>query len=279
VKLALFVKEQGGVRFTVPQICLSFCFIVSILLVIALTLNWLGSRNTTSQLTLVIFREYIPILWLAPALVFPFYWGELVASSQPVTGLKQSRIPFGVAIFIILAFSLPTTIVKGLYGSNRDVIWAQIITVTILAGLAAIYFTIQGLRVLWSLSRMQEGFAATPIQRRTTFLFLLLALCLWGFVVTYAYSFGTGIGIAFPNFALWYMSFFIYSSIAIAVMVFTMSPKAMKEAGVKMSAFLSGTTSGMASGASGASGADVEMAKSGSDEKIDGQMKGTSVEL
>jgi hypothetical protein len=279
VKLVLFIKEQNGLKATVPQICLFFCFIASIFLILQLTMNFLGSDNTTGHLTMVVFREWPSVVWLGAVLVFPFYWGELVASSQPVTGLKQSKIPFFVAIFIIIFFTLGVVIVKGCYGSNRDVIWAQIITITILVGLAAIFFTIQGIRVIISLARMQDGFAATPVQRRTTILFLVLALILWGFVVSYAYSFGTGIGIAFPNFATWLFFFPVYGAIAIAIMVFTLSPKTMREAGVKMSAFLSGTTSGMASGASGASGTDVEMQKNSSDEKIDGQMKGTSVEL
>jgi hypothetical protein len=129
---------------------------------------------------------------------------------------------------------------------------------------------------------MQEGFTKTSVQRRTTFLFLVLALCLWGFVVSYACSFASSLGIFTPDFVTWLAFFYVYQCISLAIIAFTLSPKAMKEAGVKISAYMSGTSgadSGIAS-----SNPDVEMSPqttgaAASDEHIDAQMSGTKVAL
>jgi len=207
VKLVLFVREQGGVRSTVPQICLFLCLLSTILFGITCTLNFLGSRNNTTQLTMIIFREFVLVTWIAPALIFPFYWGEVIASSQPVSGLSESKIPFIIAIVIIEGFTLAVMTVKGTYGSNPDVIKAQICTTAILVGLAGVYFTIQGLRVILVLRRMQDGFARTAVQRRTTVLFLCLGVLLFCFVADYSCSFAPGIGIIFPNFGLFFFVF------------------------------------------------------------------------
>ena len=283
VKFILFVSEQGGLRFSVPQLCLSLTFCAAVMAMLQVLLNPLGARNNTSQLTMIVFRELPSVLWILPTLVFPFYWGELVASTQPVAGLSASRLPFFFAAFLIFALTLAVVIVKGLYGSSRDFIYAQICTVTILAGLAALYFTFQGLRVIFSLARMQEGFTKTAVQRRTTVLFLVLALCLWGFVVSYAASFAPSLGIFTPDFITWLSFFWVYNCISLAIIAYTLSPKSMKEAGVKISAYMSGTASGIASSNS----PDVEMSsqslkknhQSASDEHIDAQMAGTKVAL
>lgn len=283
VKFALFVKEQNGLRFSVPQLCLSLTFVIAILLILQQTLNPLGGNNNTSQLTMIVFRELPNVLWIIPVLVFPFYWGELVASSQPVVGLKASRIPFFIASVIIVAMTLAVTILKGRYGSNRDVIYAQICMLTIISGLAALFFTIQGLRVIFALARMQDGFARTPVQRRTSFLVLVLALCLWGFVVSYACSFAPSIGKTY-DFLWWIYSFAIYAAISLLIIAFSLSPKAIKEAGGRLSAFVSGQSG--ASGTESASARDIEMGSGSgkkpaqqSDEHIDAQMSGTKVAL
>lgn len=289
-KFVLFVQQEKGLRFSVPQLCLGLAFVASVLLALGAVLNPLGSRNNTSQLTLVTFRELPNVMWLLPVLVFPFYWGELVASSQPVVGLKQSRIPFLGAAFLIFALTLAVVVVKGLYGSSRDFIYAQICSVTILAGLAGIYFTFQGLRVIISLGRMQESYTATPIQRRTTVLFLLLALCLWGFVVIYACSFAPSLGQTFPNFAAWLYFYSVLGGIALMVIALSLSPQAVKAAGARMGSIISGKDSAAASSAMrsdvqsrqtpDSSRNDVEMgAAKNSDGSIEDQMSETKVAI
>lgn len=234
VKLILFIQEQGGIQATIPQICLFLCIFTCIWYCIALTLNLFGSRDNTSQLTMVVLREWVFVVWIMPVIVFPFYWGELIASSQPVVGLKESKLPFLVAMFIIEGFTLAVVIVKGLYGSNPDLIRAQISTVVILTGLFGIYFVIQGVRVIIVLGKMQDGFGKTSIQRRTTFLFLCLAILLFGFTANFAVSFAPSIGV-FSEFFAFYMFFYVFAAFAMAIIVFILSPRALKEAGAKMS--------------------------------------------
>jgi hypothetical protein len=235
VKLILFIQEQGGIQATIPQICLFLCLFTCIWTSIALTLNLLGSRNNTSQLTMVVLREWTAVAWLMPVIVFPFYWGELIASSQPVVGLKESKLPFLVAIFIIQGLTLGTVIVKGLYGSNPDLIRAQICTVVILCGLFGIYFVVQGVRVIVALGKMQDGFGKTPVQRRTTFLFLCLALLLFGITANFSVSFSPTIG-DYQDFLAFFMFFpYVFAALGMAIIVFILSPKALKEAGAKMS--------------------------------------------
>jgi type III secretory pathway component EscS len=265
VKFGLFVKEQGGVKSTVPQICLFLCFFVCLWYPIATTLNFLGSRNNTSQLTMVVFREWGAVVWLMPVIVFPFYWGELIASTQPVVGLQESKIPFIVALVVIEFLSLAVFIVKGLYGSNPDLIKAQICSVVILSGLFSIYFIVQGIRVIVALGKMQEGFAKTPVQRRTTFLFLCLAALLLGFTIDYAFTFSSGLGIP-ADFLGIVLFWTVFGALAVAIIVFTLSPKALKEVGSSLSSKIfsgsvfSGTTS-QASRDGHSSGDMVEMDK------------------
>lgn len=287
-KLLLFVKEQGGLRLSVPQLCLGMAIIAAVTMIFSMTLNFLGSRNNTTQLTMVVFRELPSIFWVFAALVFPFYWGELVSSTQPVIGLKESRIPFLIAFILMFAMTCTVTVIKGLYGSNRDLIYAQLCMVTIILGLVGFYMLFQGLRVIISLARMQDGFARTPVQKRTTFVVLSLTVLLFAHCIAYACTFSAGIGIVFPDFMMWYFASFVITMLGLAVMVLTLSPKAMKEAGVKVSAYLSGV-SGTDSGIQSAN--DVEMGSksrtpasskatsNASDEQIDAQMSDTKVAL
>ncbi len=240
VKLLLFIKEQGFSLGSVPQICLIFTVFCSLFYAVSITLNVLGSRNNTSQLSMVVLRELVFTLWIMPAMVFPFYWGELVASTKPVSGLKEAQIPFYVAIFIIEGFTLAVAVVKGLYGSNPDVIRAQVGTITILAGLAGVYFTIQGIRIIFALSKMQDSLGRTPVQRRTTFLFICLGILLFGFTADFACGFSAYLGIMFPNFACYYLFYFVFAALALAVIVGALVPSALKK--VKVSAILSGTS-------------------------------------
>jgi hypothetical protein len=268
-KLVLFVREQGGLKATVPQICLFLCLWSALMFAIAVTLNFLGSRNNTSQLTMVIFREFVLVTWIAPALVFPFYWGEVVSSSQAVTGLSESKIPFISAIVIIEGFTLAVMVVKGTYGSNPDVIKAQLCVVVILVGLAGVFFTVQGLRVIFALRRMQDGFARTAVQRRTTSLFLCLGVLLFGFVADYACSFAAGIGIAFPNFGLFFIFFWGFGAMGLTIMVAMLSPKALRDAQQTITSALSRATSGI----------DDTGKSKGGDGDIDMQIKDTKIVL
>jgi uncharacterized membrane protein (DUF373 family) len=85
---------------SVPQFCMFTSFVSSVLYAISLNLNFLGCNNNTSQITMIVFREWIFVTWLAPVLVFPFYWTELV--SNPSTNLKAAKWPLIASVFIIL---------------------------------------------------------------------------------------------------------------------------------------------------------------------------------
>jgi len=239
VKYLLFVKEQGLEFSNVSQLCLLFTFWVSIMWAIAVTLNYLGSRNNTTQLTMVVLRDFIAVTWIVPTMIFPFYWGELVGSSRSISGLKEARIPFIIAMIIIEGFTLAVAVVKGAYGSNAQVIRAQLCMITILVGLCGIYFTVQGLRVILVLAKAQEGFVKTSIQRRTTFLFLCLALVLFGFTVDYACIFSPSIGITFPDFMCLVLFLWVFAALSLAIIAMTLSPKSLKEVGSRVSSILS----------------------------------------
>ena len=183
----------------------------------ALAHNWWGVKNNTSQVTMVLYREWIFMVWLMPVFVFPFYWGELMRSSVPVIGLKASIIPLILALFIVEGFSLGIFINKGLYGNNPTAIQAQICTIVITTGLFAIYFTIQAVRVIFALAKMQDGFARTPVQRRTTFLALCLAVLVFAFTANYAASFASGIGIVFPNVMMYTWFFYVFAALDMKV--------------------------------------------------------------
>lgn len=193
-KLLLFIKEQG-LKFNVPQFCLMTTFAFCVIQAVAITINWFGYRNSTSQLTMVVFRDFSWCLFFIPAIAFPFYWAELVRSSKPVTGLKQSRIPLFLCCFIVVGFTLAIAVFKGLWGSNPDAIRAQIITIVILFGLAGCFFVFQGFRVLYVLSKMQEGkLAVTSVQRKTTILFVGLGVLLFGVAIDVSCFFAPSLG-------------------------------------------------------------------------------------
>jgi hypothetical protein len=259
VKLALFVREQGGVKSTVPQICLFLCFCSAVLFCVTVTLNFLGSRNNTTQLTMVVFREFVWVTWIAPALVFPFYWGEVVSSSQTVPGLRESKVPFIIATVVIEGFTLAVMIVKGTYGSNSNVIKAQLCTVVILVGLAGVYFTIQGVRVIFALRQMQDGFARTAIQRRTTVLFLCLAVLLFCFVSDYSCAFAPGFGIAIPNLLILILFFWAFGALGLTIMVAVLSPKALKDVQLTVSSIFSNSASASKTGESKEAEGEIAM--------------------
>ncbi len=278
IKLCLFVQEQGQIHASVPQVCLFLCLFTCIISPLYFTLNLFGSRNSTSQVTMVVFREWVPLVWLMPVIVFPFYWGELIASSQPVVGLKESKLPFLIAIFIIEGFTLAVAVVKGLYGSNPDLIRAQICTVVILCGLFGIYFVIQGIRVIIVLGRMQDGFGRTSIQRRTTFLFLCLAILLFAFTANYACSFASGIGY-FQEFLAYEFFFLVFAALAMSIIVSILSPKALKEAGAKMTSSIFSGTSMRAENSKSSDAVEMDKPPKKPQGSIDEQMAETKITI
>ncbi len=161
------------------------------------------------------------------ALVFPFYWLELV--SVPSVLLKAAKYPFFVAAFIIEGFVLAVVVVKGLYGSNTAAIRAQLVVVVILVGIAGIFFVVQGVRVLILLAKLDRGIRKSRKARRTIFLFISLGILLFGFVCSYAATYSPHLGAVFPNFLAWYLFFWVYSALASAIICVVLSPRVLRE--------------------------------------------------
>ncbi len=222
----LFVVQEEGISLSsVPQFCMFTCFLSSVACAIVLPLNFLGSNNNTTQLSMVVFREYPLITWLVPVFVFPFYWMELVQS--PSMQLKFSRIPLLISISIMQGFTLAVAIVKGLYGSIPDLIRAQIIVIVILSGLAGLFFILQGIRVLKALR--ESKYARSRKTRRVSFLFVTLGFLLFAFTANYGLAFAPLLGVAFPDFLAWQFAFYVMAALANAIITFTLSPFVLRE--------------------------------------------------
>lgn len=145
-------------------------------------------------------------------------------------------------------------IVRGLYGSSRDAITALLCVTIILTGLTAIWFIVAGLRVIVALSKAQDSFVATPMQRRVTFLFVTQGVVLLGWPIIFSIGFAPTIRYVTDQFFGWWVWFWIVPGLSLSIIVGVMTPRSLKDKGVELRTFFSQRTTPPTSDGKGVAG-------------------------